>query len=234
MWILVVLLGIIGFFHFVMSVSLLDRKRNILLVSIAVAIVPIIHHHFALQTNFNEITDQLGNLEFTSGMVALEIAIIFLTTYFSANIIQSHFESKKTIKRFFALIPSVFFVIGILLGQLWIFNEVSGFSYLGLTAHLALGVFVLVWGFVGMIKILLKDWTLRLELKSLFSFLLIMGAMLLPIFFQNVTIIKLNTTSVNIQQSAMITGLILVLTVVGYFNYKHNITKRIWSRFTKS
>ncbi len=233
MWILVVFLGIIGFFQFVISVTLLDKVRNAILVTFAMACVPFVYHFFALKTNFNVITGQLGNLGFISGMVALEIAVMFLTTYFSADIIHSHFSNKITFKRFFALIPPVFFIIGIILGQLWIFNEVSGYSYLGLTSAISMFLFIIVFGLAMLAKLMLRDWNLRLELKILLSILLIMGAMLLPVFFQNVTIIELNTATINIDESITIIGVVIIFTITGYVNYKLGVTKTIWNRFIK-
>jgi hypothetical protein len=233
MWLLVVFLGLIGFFHFVASISLLDRKRNITLVALAMAAIPLIHHPFALQTNFTVITEQLGNLSFVSGLVALEIAVIFLTIYYSSDIIQGHFSQNRKFKRFFSLIPSVFFVTGILLTQLYIFNEISGLSYFWLTIAISLLLFGVVWLMAFLAKGLSRDWTLRLELKTLLSFILIMGAMLLPIFFQNVTLISQQYSEINYKLSSMIIGSVLIICSLGYINHKFNITKSIWNRFIK-
>ncbi len=206
-----------------------------MVVILAMALIPILHYPFALQTNLKVITTQLSNLEFVSSLVALEIALIMLSTYFSIDIIHTHFNTHNgSIKRFFSLFPSVFFSIGIVLLQLWGFNEISGIPYFWLSLSLSVATFVVLLIFVFLSKWALNDWTLRLELKTLLSFFLITGAILLPIFFQRISIVTLDKSQINFNQSLLIIAVAFAVSIIGFFNYKYQITQHIWKRFTKS
>lgn len=234
MWILIMILSITGFLRFTMGVSLLERKANIFLINILIAFIPILHHQFALQTNINVLIKKLSNLEFISGLATLEIAVIVFTTFFSIALIHSHFNNSKTrIKKFFSLFPYVIFIVGIMLLQLWIFNEITGVSYLWLSIGLSVTLFMVLTTFVFLFKIGLKDWTLRLELKTLLSVLQIVGAMMLPVFFQQVTMISLNKSQINFIETLLIIGAILIVSLLGFINYKFKISEKIWKYYIK-
>lgn len=235
MWILVVFLSLIGLVHFTISLSLLERKTIIAIILVAIAAIPLLYHHFALQTNFKVITYQLSNQSFISNLVAIEIAILIISTFFSIDIINNHFNNVQgKIKKFLSLFPSIFFIVGIVLVQLWLFNEVSGVEYINISSLLSFALFFSLLILVFILKYLLKDWTLRLELKSLLSFLLIIGAILLPIFFQQISIVVLEKSQINYLQSIIIIGFTMAITILGFFNYQYKITENIWKRFIKS
>lgn len=236
MWILVVILGTFGAIHFLMSISLLEKTPCKILAILTIAIIPILYHSFALQTNFNIITKKLSNLEFVSGLVALEIAVLIISSYFFMDIIKNHFSTKKKhkFKRFLSLIPSIFFIIGIILLQLWLFYTISGIDYIWISLGLTLTLFLSFSVFTFFFNFLFKDWVLRLELKSFLSFLLIIGVTLLPIFFQKVTIISLKKSSINITETLLILVLIIIFSIIGFINYKYQLSQNIWKRFTKS
>jgi len=281
MWLLIVFLASIGLLHFIVGVSLLKNKINILVILVLVSLTPILYHPFAVQTNLNVIIKRLGTSEFVSGLVALEIAVILLTIFFSMDMIQDYYNHRKVqskstqdntpqserslhknnktdflatsiqslknfnlpkffrmgyrpaIKKFLSLLPSVFFIVGIMLLHLWIFNTVSGTAYIWLSFSLALTVFLVLSIVVLLFKLLAKDWSLRLELKTLLSFLLITGAMLLPIFFQRISLVRLEESHFNLNTALLILGLAFFLSLLGFINYKYQITKNIWKHFIK-
>lgn len=236
MWILVVILGSFGAIHFLVSISLLKKISYKVLAILTIAIIPVLYHSFALQTNFNIITKKLSNLEFVSGLVALEIAVLIISSYFSIDIIKNYFNTNKKhkFKRFLSLIPSVFFIVGIILLQLWLFYTISGIEYIWLSLGLALALFTSFSVFTFFFNFLFKDWILRLELKSLLSFLLIIGVTLLPVFFQKITIISLDKSSINKNETLLILASIIIISSIGLINYKYQILQNIWKRFTKS
>jgi len=201
---------------------------------VVAGVIPLIHHSIALTTNFNVISKQMGNLKFASGLAALEIALIFISTYFSKDLIQSHFRKKGKVRRFVSLIPSVFFISGILLIQLWLFHNISGFDYIWISVLFSISIFILLFTLVLFMRLSLKDWTLRLEIRTMFSLLLMMGAMVLPVFFQNISIIEVNNTAYDLSSTWFVVLLVLLGCCLGYVNYKYQITEYIWNRFIKS
>jgi len=235
MWYLVIFLCGLGSLHFVMGISLLDKKWNMVLSIFILALFPLFYHFFALKTNLGVLIKQLNNIGFVSNLVALEIANLLLTTYYSAYIIRSHYNVYgNSIRKFFSLFPSIFFMVGIILLQLWTFNSISSIPYIWLSLSLSFSIFVVLLIFVLLFRYGLKDWSLRLELKILLSLFLIMGAMLLPIFFQQISIVNLGKSSVNLTESAKIIGLAVLVAFFGFLNYKFRISLKIWRHFIKS
>ncbi len=234
MWVLVVFLGIVGSLHFIFNVSLLDKRTNVFLTSFFFSLIPLILHSFALTTNFNVISEQMSNLELTSGICAIEIALIFIATYFSKDMISGHFQKTDKLKRFLSLIPSLFFIVGILILHLWLFHTISGISYFRISLMLSVSILIIIFALVAFIQWALKDWTLRLELKTMLSSLLMMGAMVLPIFFQNISIIQIEESAFNFMEASVIFMATIAICLIGFINYKYQITKNIWNHFTKS
>ncbi len=232
MWVLVLLLGLIGFLQFVIGLTLFYKTRNLIAVALLMALIPIVHHPFALQTNFDIISKELGNLSFVSILAALEIAMGFVISYFNIASIDSHYK-KRSYKRFFTALPPVFLLVGIVLTQLKVFNSFSGYDYWTLSLALSGGFFFVVLVLALLIRWLIKDWALRMELKVLLSFFILIGAMLLPIFFQNITIIEINTLGISIPQLSILVSLIVFVGLWGWVDYKYRITKTIWNHFIK-
>jgi len=198
-----------------------------------------VFHTFAVKANFNQITDYFANHTSVSTLAALEIAILILTAFFTANQIENHYQNNKKKDgflpnfNFVAFAASVFFIVGMYIIQNWAFHKISGLSFTFITTLLAIGLFLLLFSLSRLIRIIFKEWSMRMETKMLLSFFQIIAAMMLPVFLLNFNFQTQKESTIYPKEISITIGLMIIFASIGFILYKYQIKEKIWSLLTK-
>ncbi len=234
MWGLIIILGMIGFVNFLFTLSILEKKRFISIYSLIISVLLMFLYPFTVKLNFFDVKNLLTQHTIITGLSALEIAQLIFSAFFVLGLIEIHYNgNKSTIKNIGALLPSVFFVIALFVLQNWIFNNIGEISFFYLALIFSVALFIVLVLLTIILKMLIKEWKSRLEIKMLVSFFQMVSVMMLPIFLVKINLNLKNVNKINPIETIIVLGLILVGVFIGIINYKYQLKEKLWKYLTK-
>lgn len=217
MWIFLIILFILSYFHMVINLSLFAKKRYVLIFCFFIAIISFAMFPFSVQLSFKILNQILNDFNVLSLACTYQIVESIVFMILSLLLIRAHYKKRAVmISRIAPLLPSGVFFVGIFLGETYLFNVIDNMQFhsLGLLFS-ALIAAVLLMSAIALRKLLL-NWEWRMELKIILSFFQIILAMFLPLLLMGIKIrgtqlqVDFRTTTISL------TGMVFIV-VTGFY-----------------
>ncbi|WP_367915459.1 hypothetical protein [Leadbetterella sp. DM7] len=220
---LLMLLSTLGFW---LHISLLPQKGLSVLSSLALAIFAYWFYPYAIQQNSQTVSAYLHSPEIAQGLAIFLIAEgMLLLTSGLLQLRKLHGEpiGKGQQRSFYLVGPSVLPAIALL--ETLVFFQGLDMSFTALALSIAAGIFLLFAAVPILIRRILPEKDLRLELKLLLHFLQIVTACLLTAGF-DIPVPSRESHFPDLKPLVMTLALTLSLGILGYLG--HQIKKNKW------
>ena len=217
MWLFLIILIFLGFWHTAINISLLKKTAVIAVLSFLLSAVGFVFFPFAIKINIHTLSQFLNNVHVLSCFCTYQIIESITFMLLSLLLIRQHYLGKqKLISSFFYLLPSGIFLAGIFFLQTFLFNSIEYISFFSITLVLFVGAYLLLFLNALALKKIFLNWEWRMELKIILSFFQILIAMFLPIIVMGV---KIHNTQLNfnIKSSFISLTVMLLVAYTGYF-----------------
>jgi len=223
---IVYLLMLLSILSFWLHISLLPQKRLPLLSGLMLAIFAYGFYPFAIRQNSQTVSGYLHSPEIAQGLAILLIAEGMLLLTSGLHQLRKYYGEpiRKGQQRSFYLVgPSVLPAIALL--ETLVFFQGLDMSFTGLALSIAAGIFLLFAAAPLLIKRVLPEKDLRLELKLVLHFLQIITACLLTAGF-DIPAPGRENQAPDLKPLGLTLALTLSLGFLGYIGYQ--IKKNKW------
>jgi len=232
MWLILFILFLFSIAAWLLNLSLLEKKMSVVLNIILLGLIFILTQLTASEISTTKFSELLSSYELMSGIAAYQIAESLIK--FSLIIKLINGRLSKSSNRFFktlSLTPPAVFLFGLFAIEVFLFNNVHGYSYL--TLAIVFSTFFIILAFTGyyLTNVIVKQWELRIELSVLITLFQIALAMFLPVLLLG---INLNGGKIEYNYLSTLYTIVVMLFVLGlgYMNQKYRFGENLWKRLT--
>ncbi|MFA8343762.1 MAG: hypothetical protein ACEPO8_12400 [Rhodothermaceae bacterium] len=232
MLLILVILFLFSVATWLLNLSLIEKKLNVVLNIIFLGVTFVLTQLTASEINTTKFSELLSSYELMAGIAAYQIAESLIKFILIIQLINGRLsKSSNRFLKLLSLTPPVVFLLGLLAVEIFLFNNIHGYSYLLLAVIFSTAVMVL--GIVGyfLTKAIIKQWELRIELSALITLFQIALAMFLPVLLLG---IDLNGKKIEYNYLSTIYTIVVMLFVLGsgYLNHKYGFGEKLWKRLT--
>ncbi len=217
MWIFLIILFILSYFHVVINLSLFAKKRYVLIFCLFIAMISFAMVPFSIQLSFKILNRILNDLNVLSLACTYQIVESIVFMILSLLLIRAHYKKQAVmILRIIPLLPSGVFLVGIFLGETYLFNVIDNMQFyrLGLLFSATIAAVLLISAIA--LRKLLLNWEWRMELKIILSFFQIILAMFLPLLLMGIKI-RGTQLQVDIRTAAISLAGMVFIGVAGFY-----------------
>ncbi|MBN1187973.1 MAG: hypothetical protein JXB49_37205 [Bacteroidales bacterium] len=210
-----------AFLSTILKFSLIENRPLQIAGIVLVSGYCLVVYPLCIKQNNQHVFEILQNKNIIHAIAALQIFESILMIAISLQYIKGHFS--KSIKPFIALlsvIPSFVFLGGLYLFQLFLFQKITGMSFVTIAVLYAFITGLIVLFFMFVTKVIIKQWEVRVELKILIHFMQILLAMFLPLIVNEVKVPFSNLVT-DTSSILIILSIILVFGLLGILEYKY-------------
>lgn len=212
MWIFVSLLCLIGAFLTLTRLSLLERKRGVLSLAFATAVVSVLAIPWATRVNTQELTRFLNRLDVLNDLCVLLVIESLIMLLGVARLMKRHAAREPIgLATGIVLLPSSACLAGIFIVMVLLFNSSTGRSYAAIGGLYSVAAGILLAGGAFSLRYLFRAWHTRLEMLLVLSFVQLVLAMFLPLVARGFTVPAHATRS---HFTALLAGMALAVVCV--------------------
>ncbi len=182
MWLFLILLFILGWLHSIVNLSLLKKRRYILISALGLSAINYGLFPLAIKINVQTINQAMHDANILSLACTYQIIEALAIMLLALVLIKSHYGGKAAvIPESSALFPSGIFLGGVFIFQVYFFNVIHELPFPIAALIFSLLILAMVgagsWG----IRKLISSWAWRVEIKILLSFFQMVLAMFIPL-----------------------------------------------------
>lgn len=232
MWLILLILFLFSISTYFLNLSLIKKKIYVYLNVISLGILFLLFYLPLTEINTAKLSELLSSYELMSGIAAYQIAESILRFILTMQLIRGHLsKSSNRFLKILSLTPPLVFLIGLSVIEIYLFNNVHGYSYQ--TLAIIFSGSVIIFSLTGyfLTKFLLRDWEIRIELSVVITLFQIALAMFLPVLLLGIDVggkkIEYNylTTFYTFIAMFFVLG-------SGYLNHKYGFGEKLWKRLT--
>lgn len=209
--------------HTILNLSLYNSIRSILIFSFFLAIFSFSIYPYSIRVNINMIYFLLNDYNTLSFLCVIQIIESMIFMIFCVLLIKEHYHEKIiSVAKIIPLFPSLIFLTGVFLLKTYLFNTITDidFFYIAIIFSILFPLFIFLISIL--IKKIISNWELRMELKIILSFFQIVLAMFLPLLLMGMQV-QGTQLSINIKTSIMSYIFFAGLIIVGIYKNKFKI-----------
>lgn len=181
MWIFACILFALGFMITAFKLSLAKKRRSGFIVALAVALLPLSFFPQAIRINMLQVTVFLGDYATLSSLCTVLILESVIFMWLFVHLMESHYASREmACKKIAAAFPSMGFLAGLLVIQIFLFNLLNGWAFWMVAGVYSAVVFLCVGIGTIAVRIVLRRDIWRLEALLVLIFLQLAMSMFLP------------------------------------------------------
>lgn len=189
MWIFICLLCVLGSILTLIKISLLERKLLSISMACLTAVLCMISIPWATRINMQDLTRFLNDLNVLNDLCVLLVIESVVMLLIVAHLMRQHIDRKPvSLAKVVILLPSSACLTGIFLLLVFLFNIITGRSYL----FIGFIDSVVVFGATGcgalIVRRFITGWYTRLEMMLVLSFIQLILAMFLPLVARGLTV----------------------------------------------
>lgn len=205
-------LFLLGIAHTGVNISLLSKKRQVVLFCIFLFGLVLLIYPLAIRTSLESAEMMIREQGIVSLVCTYQVIESIVFMLFSLWTVRVHYERKVFSKAgLVPLLPSGIFLSGIFLASTYIFNTVRAGSFFGLALSLATVIIVTVLVGSFILRKLIPVWEIRMELKILLSFFQLTIAMALPLVLLG---LRIHGTQIEVHAQTALFSWIAMLIIV--------------------
>ncbi len=227
MWIFLILFFLASTIYTVLNISL-SGTQEILRFSILVLVVIMgMFFPFTLSVTKDTLDELIKNESIVSLIAVIQVFESILFSFISILLIKGHYFLRiRRVITWLTVIPSTVFLIGLFFLQSYSLIYTVNISYWLLGLSFSLGVGVLIFLLVYLVKKVFKDWAIRAELKMLVCFFQLLLAMFLPLVLKGV---KVPFSNLIVDQESIIKTIAIVFFIggLGFVRYYIKENKQV-------
>ena len=221
MWIFLFLFFAVSAGFTVMSLSLSENNKSLVIGAGVIALATLVYYPYAIELTNQSLKSAISNSKLVHSISLLQIFESIILLGVAVMHVKYHYQTKprsKQILSYLNLFPSIVFLIGLFFIQGYFFLSVEGISYWAMTIGFALTTFFVMVISPYIIKLLIHEWDLRAEFKMLISLFQILLAMFLPLIVRGIQV-PFTNLSIEAQPITITAITIISISLLGGLNY---------------
>ncbi len=223
---LIIILFILAFLSLTLQLSLIEKKFSTIIFYVLAVVILYFLYPYAIEQSYAKFKSLIQNAHIMSNIMVLQIVECLLGLLFSIFLIRTYYKERVyKFFKFFNYFPGLIIFPAIFYAESAVFLNISGMDFQFLAIMIALVLPAIIIGMKIIIKFLIPEYDLRLELKFILHILQLVTAVIISI-----NLFKLPTANVvsdfHISQLLVFFGLVLVFGMVGVGRYYWVMRKR--------
>ncbi len=216
---LIIILFVLVFLSLVIQLSLIHQKYSTVVFYILSSVILYFLYPFAIEQSYSKFKSLTQNVQTVSNFMVVQIIECLLGILFSIFLIKIFYNERvHKFFKYFIFFPGLIIFPAIFYAESAIFLNVSGMNFQLLAVIIAISLPAIIIGLKIMIKVLIPEYDLRLELKFILHILQLLTAIVISI-----NIFKLPTANIesdfHISQLLVFFGLVFIFGIVGLVRY---------------
>ncbi len=210
MWIFLIFIVFLGSGYTFINLTLFESKKNILVFSCIISAVIFCLFPISIKINMQDIIHKIQEINLLTSLCTYQIFESLITMVISILLIRNHYINEHHGSlRFLSLFPSLIFLVGLFFLQIFMFNKIQKINFFFISLFFSSLVFISLWLIPIIIKKIISEWELRMELKIIISFFQIILSMFLPLLVREIKISK-------VQFDINILTTLIVITIMSF------------------
>ena len=229
MQLLIILLFVLAITGFVLQITMIKKLAVQLALCMVLALAIYLAYPYAIEQSYSRFKANIDNQQIVSNFLVLQIIECIMGLLFCIFLIRDFYKERTiAIFRYFKLFPGIIVLPALFYAESFVFLNIPGINFQTLAIIIAILVPALIFGTMKLIKWLIPEYDLRLELKFIIHILqLILSVVISVKIFALPVKSSLGETSF-LPFTAL---LILLVSVGGVGVYWHN---RMMNKLIKS
>lgn len=189
MIVFVIFLIILGLFTTLFAISLADKRWKEAVLLLSISVLPIIAYPIVSQWDINLLRGVIANVSLLNTLTFLMIVEGLIGMWMGMSAIKSHYHSDVKRKKYVNLfyMPSLSVVGAVVFATYFAMMRVSGIDHFIISLGVAGAVFITLFLMLVLIKLIIKSWSKRLELRMILTIASVVCASYIPIFLRDNT-----------------------------------------------
>ncbi len=220
---LIIILFILAFFSLIIQLSLIENKLAAIVFFALSSIMLYIFYPYAIEQSYSKFKLLIENKHTVSNFMVLQIVECLLGLMFSIFLIRMFYKERvHRFFKYFSYFPGFIIFPAFFYTESAMFLNISGMNFQLLAILTAIALPAIVIGMKIMIKLLIPEYDLRLELKFILHILQLTTAIIISI-----NLFKLPTANLvsefHISQLLIFVALILAFGTIGFVRYHRKL-----------
>lgn len=223
---LIIILFLLAWLSFLLQISITKQNITVIIFVTIIAIGLYTSYPYAIEQSYSKFQKILSNRLIMSNLMVLQIAESIIGIFFSIFLIRMFYNEKvHKIFRWFSYFPGIIIVPAIFYTQSFLFLNISAFSFKLLATTIAVLLPLIILSVKVLIKKIIPEYDLRLELKFMIHVLQLFVAIIISIKIFSLPITNKYTYQYPVYQLISLLVLLLVFTILGMLVYNIKIKK---------
>lgn len=225
---LIVILFALAWLSFLLQISLSKQKRVALAFALLIAIGLYLSYPYAIEQSYAKFREILLNAKWLSNIVVFQIIESLAGIFFSVFLIRMFYNEKvQKVFRFFIYFPGFVIIPTVFYTQSFLFLNITGFDFKILAIGIAIIIPLLLIALRFLIRYLVPEYDLRLELKFIVHIIQLILAVFVSVKLFSLPTTQQKTQEFSIYQPLALLMLLLIFGTIGMINYNRKLTKKI-------
>ena len=219
------ILFLLALLSFVIQLSLLKSNLPVAILLLMVSVGIFLAYPFAIEQSYSKFQEMLTKQEIVSNFLVIQIVECIAGILLSIFLIRMFYnEPVISVFRYLNYFPGIIVLPAFFYLESFIFLTIPGVSFKLLALLIALLVPAFIFGFIKLIRYLIPEYDLRLELKFVLHILQLLVTIIVSIKLFRLPV-KSAVTDVPLMQLAVLLFLLIGVGIVGFVLYNRKIRK---------
>ncbi len=223
---LIIILFLLAWLSFVLQLSITNNKTVVIIFLSLIAIGLFLSYPYAIEQSYSKFKGVVANKELVSNLMVLQIIESVLGLLFSIFLIRKFYNERvHKIFKWFIYFPGIVIVPTIFYTQSFFFLNFAGLSFQTFAVIIAVCMPLAIWGLRFLVKYLVPEYALRLELKFITHTFQLLVAVIISVLLFSLPTANNYIQQFPIYQTLVFALLIVVFGALGIWQYNRQIKK---------